>query len=119
VPGRAYGHSTGAELDDVASYLAELVEEYDLPQKVMVYHQVARSVLRAESGLHPHRGVVAIKSVDGLGPPGPKISTYRHVNKTTPRFVHVGFKLFLTEDRRHHDRLMSPTEVLSNRALST
>jgi hypothetical protein len=41
VPGRAYGHSTGAELDDVASYIADLVEEYDLPQKVMVYHQVA------------------------------------------------------------------------------
>jgi hypothetical protein len=113
VPGRAYGHSTGAELDDVSSYLAELVEEYDLPQKVMVYHQVARSVLRAESGLHPHPGVVAIKSVDGLGHPGPKISTYRHVNKTTPRFVHAGFKLFFTEDRRNHGRLMSPKEVLA------
>jgi hypothetical protein len=113
VPGRAYGHSTGAELDDVAYYLAELVEEYDLPQKVMVYHQVARSVIRAESGLHPHRGVVMIKSVDGLGPPGPKINTYRHVNKTTPRFVHAGFKLFFTEDRRNHGRLMTPKEVLA------
>jgi hypothetical protein len=113
VPGRAYGHSTGAELDAVASYLAELVEEYDLPQKVMVYHQVARSVLRAESGLHPHSGVVLIKSVDGLGPPGPKINTYRHVNQTTPPFVHAGFKLFFTEDRRNHGRLMTPKEVLA------
>jgi hypothetical protein len=113
VPGRAYGHSTGAELDGVASYLSELVEEHDLPQKVMVYHQVARSVLRAESGLHPHSGVVLIKSVDGLGPPGPKINTYRRVNETTPRFVHAGFKLFFTEDRRNHGRLMTPKEVLA------
>jgi hypothetical protein len=113
VPGRAYGHSTGAELDGVASYLSELVEEHDLPQKVMVYHQVARSVLRAESGLHSHSGVVLIKSVDGLGPPTPKINTYRHVNKTTPRFVHAGFKLFFTEDRRNHGRLMTPKEVLA------
>jgi hypothetical protein len=113
VPGRAYGHSTGAELDAVATYLSELVEEYDLPQKVMVYHQVARSVLRAESKLRPHEGVVMIKSVDGLGPPGPKINTYRHVNKTTPTFVHAGFKLFFTEDRRNHGRLMTPKEVLA------
>jgi hypothetical protein len=113
VPGRAYGHSTGAELDHVASYLSGLVEEYDLPQKVMVYHQVARSVLRAESKLRPHESVVTIKSVDGLGPPGSKIHTYRYVNKTTPRFVHAGFKLFFTEDRRNHGRLMTPKEVLA------
>jgi hypothetical protein len=113
VPGRAYGHSTGAELDQVASYLSGLVEENDLPQKVMVYHQVARSVLRAESKLRPHEGVVMIKSVDGLGPPGSKINTYRYVNQTTPRFVHAGFKLFFTEDRRNHGRLMTPKEVLA------
>jgi hypothetical protein len=113
VPGRAYGHSTGAELDGVAAYLSQLVEQHDLPQKVLVYHQVAHSVLRAESGLHQHPGVVLIKSVDGLGPPGPKINTYRHMNKTTPRFVHAGFKLFFTEDRRNHGRLMTPREVLA------
>jgi hypothetical protein len=30
------------------------------------------------------------------------------VNKTTPTFVHAGFKLFFTEDRPHGGRLMSP-----------
>jgi hypothetical protein len=56
--------------------------------------------------------VVLIKSVDGLGNKGPKINTYRMVNKTTPKFVHAGFKLFFTEDRRHGGRLMTPQEVL-------
>jgi hypothetical protein len=51
--------------------------------------------------------------VDGLGPPNPKINTYRNVNKTTPKFVHPGFKLFFTEDRRRHGRLMTPKEVLA------
>jgi hypothetical protein len=69
--------------------------------KVLVYHQVARSVVRRESGLKAHDGVVLIKSVDGLGHPGPKKNTYRVVNKSTPKFVHAGFKLFFTEDRRH------------------
>jgi hypothetical protein len=112
-PGGLYGHTTGAELNEVAEYLADLVEEYDLPEKVMVYHQVARSVVRKESELKQHDGVVLIKSADGLGHPGPKRTTYRVVNKTTPEFVHAGFKLFLTEDRRHRGRLMSPKEVLA------
>ena len=79
----------------------------------MVYHQVARSVVRRESGLKAHDGVVMIKSVDGLGHPGPKKNTYRVVNKSTPKFVHAGFKLFFTEDRRNGGRLMTPKEVLA------
>ena len=113
-PGRAYGHTTGAELNQTAGYLAGLVARHDLPEKVMVYHQVAKSVVRAESGLKAHPGVVMIKSVDGLGPPGPKKNTYRVVNKTTPKYVHAGFKLFFTEDRRGSTgRLMTPREVLA------
>jgi hypothetical protein len=112
-PGAVYGHTTGAELDAVARYLSGLVKRYHLPEKVMVYHQVARSVVRKESGLKDHGGVAVIKSVDGLGHPGPKINTYRVVNKTTPKFVHAGFKLFFTEDRRSGGRLMSPREVLA------
>ena len=71
-PGGVFGHTTGAELDGVARYLSGLVKQYNLPEKVMVYHQVARSVVRKESGLKPHAGVVMIKSVDGLGHPGPE-----------------------------------------------
>ena len=114
-PGRAYGHTTGAELNQTAGYLAGLVEQHDLPEKVMVYHQVAKSVVRAESGLQPHPGVVMIKSVDGLGPPGPKKNTYRVVNRTTPKHVHAGFKLFFTEDTKGSSRLMTPREVLALR----
>jgi hypothetical protein len=114
-PGGAYGHTTGAELDEVSRYLAGLVKQYALPEKVMVYHQVARSVVRKESGLKDHEGVAVVKSVDGLGPPGPKINTYRVVNKTTPKFVHAGFKLFFTEDRADGGRLMTAKEVLALR----
>ena len=112
-PGGAYGHTTGAELNQTAGYLAGLVQQHNLPEKVMVYHQVAKSVVRAESGLKLHPGVVLIKSVDGLGPPGPKKNTYRVVNRTTPKHVHAGFKLFFTEDTEGSSRLMTPREVLA------
>ncbi len=83
-PGGEYGYTTGAELDEVSRYLASLVMRYDLPEKIMVYHQVARSVVRKESGLKDHEGVVVVKSVDGLGPPGPKINTYRGSTRPHP-----------------------------------
>ncbi|NHC16597.1 hypothetical protein, partial [Motilibacter deserti] len=57
VPGEAYGRTTGSELDGVAAYLAKLVADNGLPEKAMVYHQVAPSVVVAESRLHRHRGV--------------------------------------------------------------
>ena len=101
VRARRTGTRRAAELDAVAEYLSGLVKRYNLPEKVMVYHQVARSVVRRESGLKAHDGVVMIKSVDGLGHPGPKKNTYRVVNKSTPKYVHPGFKLFFTEDRRN------------------
>ena len=47
-PGGVYGHTTGAELDEVARYLSGLVKQYRLPEKMMVYHQVARSVVRTD-----------------------------------------------------------------------
>jgi hypothetical protein len=111
IPGRAYGRTTGKELDGVARYLSRLTAKNNLPEKVMVYHQVAASVVRKESGLKEHDGVAVIKSVDGIGSRGPKETTYKVVNKTTPDFVHAGFKLFYVEDREQ-GALMTPEQVL-------
>lgn len=112
VPGRVYGRTTGAELDQVARYLSGLVSKHRLPEKVMVYHQVARSVVRDESKFKDRPGVAVIKSVDGIGSPAQKTSTYRLVNKTTPKFVHPGFKLFYDEDSKGA-KLMTPEQVMA------
>jgi hypothetical protein len=114
VPGRVFGRTTGAELNGVARYLAQVVEEEDLPEKVLVYHQLAPSIVRRESGLKAHRGVALVKSVDGIGVAAAKESTYDAVNRTTPDHVHPGFKLFYTEDAKA-GRLMTPEQVLALR----
>ncbi|NHC46405.1 hypothetical protein [Motilibacter aurantiacus] len=113
VPGEAYGRTTGSELDVVAGYLAGLVADNGLPEKVMVYHQVARSVVVDESRLHRHAGVALVKSIDGIGGPGAKRGTWYHVLQDTPGHVHTGMKLFLEEDVERGGRLMSPAEVLA------
>lgn len=111
VPGELYGRTTGAELDEVSAYLDGLVEEHDLPQKVMVYHQVHRSVVQDIDDLTDRDGVVVIQSVDGIGARADKIGTYDRVRQDTPEFVHAGFKLFYEEDAALGP-LMTAAEVM-------
>ncbi|CAN5177622.1 hypothetical protein BH20ACT5_BH20ACT5_10800 [soil metagenome] len=112
IPGEVYGRTTGQELDGVAAYLATLVEEGDLPEKVMVYHQVAPQVVEDEAALREHPGVAAIKSVDGIGSQGAKEATWYRLMETKPAHVTPGFKLFYEEDLRGGP-LMTPEQVLA------
>jgi len=111
IPGEVYGWTTGAELDAVARYLSGIVVANDLPEKALVFHQVAASVVDDQRDLHRHRGVVIIKSVDGIGSLGAEETTWRKLTTGMPRQFHAGFKLFFVEDR-HEGALMTPSQVL-------
>ena len=113
VPGRVFGSTSGRELDGVAKYLAGIVAEHDLPEKAMVVHQLHVSIISDEARLRPHEGVVAIKSVDGIGTKSMKLDTNRVLTRNL-RHVRPGFKLFYEEDRRHGP-LMTPAEVMAVR----
>jgi len=112
VPGRVFGHTTGAELDAVAKHLSTVTRKHDLPEKVMVFHELAAHIVTKEDRLRRHAGVVAIKSVDGIGSRAAKENTYRVVNQDTPRGVRPGFKLFYDEDRTTGKKVMTPAQVL-------
>lgn len=114
VPGNTYGHTSGKELTDVARYLSGIIDEHDLPQKPLVFHQVAVSVVSDQSALRPQPGVVVIKSADGIGSPGMKRDTWRQLVRNQPEGVRTGFKLFYEEDTEG-SRLMTPEEVLALR----
>ena len=115
VPGRVFGRTTGAELDEVAAYLAMLVEAHDLPEKALVVHQLRPDIVAGLGALRVHPGVVAIKSVDGIGPPKAKTSTWTRLVTGLPAGLHPGFKLFFGEDAEGASRLMTPAEVLALR----
>ncbi|RZS82726.1 hypothetical protein EV189_3121 [Motilibacter rhizosphaerae] len=115
LPGRVFGRTTGHELDGVAAYLSGVVRDAHLPEKVMVYHQLAPQIVTGEAGLHRHPGVDIVKTVDGIGTPGAKTGTYHQVIATRPAFVRAGFKLFRDEDRDRGGRVMRPAEVLALR----
>ena len=114
ISGRTFGRTTGRELDTVAAYVDTLVRQYRLPQKAMVFHQVAARVVVGERSIRTRPGVVVIKSVDGIGDRQQKTDTWRVLVKGLPASVHTGFKLFFGEDRRHGP-LMTPAQVLALR----
>ena len=113
VPGRVFGKTTGKELNGVAKWTADLVAENNLPEKVIVYHQLRADVVGKEGGLKEHEGVVLVKSIDGIGPPGPKVALYDDIIKDAPKFVHPGFKLFYEEDSAGASTLMTSKEVMA------
>jgi hypothetical protein len=113
LPGRVYGRTTGRELDGVAGYLDGLVRAGDLPQKAMVVHQVAASVVQRIQDVRARPGVAVVRCVDGIGSPGAKRTTWRRLVAGQPRQVHAGFKLFFEEDAASGGRLMTPREVLA------
>ncbi len=112
VPGQVYGHVTGAQLDAVAAYVSALVTAGGLPEKVVVYHQLAPSIVRQPEALGAHPGVALVVSVDGIGAMADKVATWNRVGALAPPHVHRGFKLFYQEDAAQ-GALMTPEQVLA------
>ena len=113
-PGQVFGRTTGKELDSVAEYLDSLARDKGLPQKVLVFHQVASRVVRKQDDIRERPGVVVVKSVDGIGSRAMKTDTWRVLVRDLPPSIHTGFKMFFDEDTRH-GALMTPKQVLALR----
>lgn len=111
VPGKVYGHTSGPVLNQVAQYVAGLVAENNLPEKVVLYHQLHADIVSDEAKLEEHDGVVLVKSIDGIGSPAAKVNTWKKIVAQTPKHIHLGFKLFYDEDARHGP-LMSADQVM-------
>ncbi|MCE1178819.1 MAG: hypothetical protein LWW86_07270 [Micrococcales bacterium] len=114
VPGRVYGSTTGAELDSVSQYVATLVKRHDLPQKVIVVHQLHRGIITGQDVMKRRSQVAWVKSIDGIGGRGAKIDTWNAITPDQPALFHGGFKLFYEEDAQHGP-LMTPGEVMALR----
>lgn len=112
-PMRTFGSTSGKELDEVNAYISRLVQENQLPEKVVLYHMIRTNWVRKPEDLKQHPGVVNIVSVDGIGSKSMKVETWNAIMKVKPAHVHPGFKLFYTEDTAGSWQLMTPAEVMA------
>ena len=105
-PGQAIGGITGSQVNEVLGYLSALVEEEDLPTKMLMVHQFAGRMLHDRDVIERHPGVELTIDMDGIGSPQAKLRGYRLFAITKPSQL-PAFKLFFTQDTP----LMTPEDV--------
>jgi hypothetical protein len=87
------------EVNAVSAWLADLVEEHHLPQKMFLLHQFRLSMLSERERLNTSRDELAyVIQMDGQGPQSTKLETWRSVTADPPDGVHFGWKNFYDED---------------------
>ncbi len=107
VPGEQLGSSSGEEIMDAARTLSDLVEEKELPPKVLVIHQFAYSMITNKEAIEPVSNVEIVLHADGFGTPKQKIKKYDALVRDQP-IQYGGFKLFYEQDAR----MLAPRQVL-------
>ncbi len=106
LPGQVIGSVTAAEVNETSAYVARIVAEENLPEKLFVVHQFQERMLPDRAAIVPRAGLSMMYHMDGFGSRNEKLATWSFV-KTGPPF-HNGFKLFYDEDRN----MYSPSEVV-------
>jgi len=107
VPGRGVGSVRARTVNKVADYMAKIVEQEGLPEKLLLVHEFTPAMITGRAELKQPDGVALTLSVDGIGNARAKAQTYRSLLLDPPGF-HAGFKLFYVEDAG----LMSPSQVI-------
>ena len=105
-PGEEIGWTTVKVIDRVSAYLADIVKEHRLPQKLLVIHEFTTDMVRGKGRIKPRDGLAITFHIDGFGGRAAKLSKYEILSRERPFFN--GFKLFLDEDVD----MFSPREVI-------
>lgn len=93
------GRVSAAEVDETSAWLAQLVRERALPQKVFLLHQFRTSMVTDRASLDTsHDELAFVVHADGAGVPGDKRATYAALTADAPAGVQWGWKNFYDED---------------------
>jgi hypothetical protein len=114
-PGTVIGTLDATDINFAAQYLATLVQQNNLPPKILVVHRFTDDMVTNYQNIKPLPEVQIVMDMDGFGFPAKKINTYEQVIATQP-VQFTGFKLFYKNDAipsiAGSDHLMTPPEVL-------
>lgn len=96
VPGKQIGTVSAAEVNQVSTWLAGIVRQAGLPQKLFVLHQFTPDMISSPEQVQTPPELAVVQHVDGFGAPPNKIGKYRELQR--PAQMRLGFKLFYAED---------------------
>ncbi|TNM69413.1 hypothetical protein FHN55_03635 [Streptomyces sp. NP160] len=93
------GSVSAAEVDETSAWLAQLVRDRQLPQKVFLLHQFRTSMVTGRASLDTsHDELAFVVHADGAGAPSEKEATYRALQAGAPEGLVWGWKNFYDED---------------------
>lgn len=96
---RQIGRVSAAEIEEVADWLAGIVREERLPQKMLLLHQFRMSMITERETLDATRDELAyLVQMDGDGAPGDKFATWEALKQDPPEGLFLGWKNFFDED---------------------
>jgi hypothetical protein len=111
-PGTVIGTLDASDINFAANYLANLVQQNDLPPKILVVHRFTEGMVTHYKQIKPLPEVQIVMDMDGWGFPAKKINTYDYVIAPEP-VQFTGFKLFYKADLRPPStRMLTPAEIL-------
>ncbi len=96
-PDTVIGTMDASDINFAAHFLANLVDEYHLPPKILVVHRFTEHMVTNYQDITPLPQVEIVMDMDGWGPPAKKITTYEDFIAAEP-VQFTGFKLFYKND---------------------
>jgi hypothetical protein len=107
VPAQVIGSVSAREVNAVSFWLAGLVRERRLPQKLLLIHRFTHDMIGDQDAIKTRPGLAITINVDGFGGQAIKRAKYKEFARETTRFF-TGFKLFYEED----SGLFTPRQVV-------
>jgi hypothetical protein len=111
-PGTRVGTYDAADINWVVEYLAAIVDEHQLPSKVLVVHRFTRPMVTNAAKIRLDPRVQIVMHMDGWGAPFLKFDSYREYVQAEP-VQFTGFKIFYKNDTKRGHPLLTPAEVLA------
>ncbi|GAB3063692.1 hypothetical protein [Sediminivirga luteola] len=93
------GSVSAEEINQTADWLANLVREHELPQKVFILHQFTLSMITERQDVDAsHEELAVTLHADGNGSPGAKMETWNRLQEDLPDGIWMAWKNFIDED---------------------
>lgn len=107
IPGKTIGSVTADEVNTTSAWLAGIVREAKVPQKLFVVHQFTVDMITTPERVATPPELAVVQHVDGFGAPPNKLGKYQQLQR--PQQFHQGFKLFYTQDTP----MLTPEQTLA------
>lgn len=105
------GQVSAAEINETTQWLAGLVAEHRLPEKLVILHQFQARMIPDRAEVAEREGLVLMVHADGNGSAEQKQETWRSLKKDLPSGMRLGWKNFIDEDSPTFTPERTMTEV--------